>query len=770
MSSNRWEVTEAYKAYICYTKSTKMLLKRLEIAGFKSFARKAELDFASPITAIVGPNGSGKSNVAESFRFVLGEQSIKSMRGKKTEDLIFNGTPQMGRLNRASVKLVFDNTSKFLPVDFSEVSFERVIHRDGVSEYFLNGSSCRLKDITELLANANIGSSGHHIISQGEADRILNAPSPERKEMIEDALGLKVFQTKKEESMRKLEKTFENLEKVQSLRREIAPHIRFLKQQVEKVEKAKAMREELKGIYSEYLMREDAYLRAEQKQLGDKRTAPKQELGDLEKEIAHVRKELSSGDKHSVISDEIAACERNLNEVRRARNEASHEIGMTEGEIRSLSRIAEEARRKQEREDSRTVPLREVKELIQKFGSNSDSYGTMDALKGFVSSIIDSLKSLAQRYEGEVADASATDFSKEIAELEAKKTKLQASLAEYEKEEEKLRATLDEVRRRLDEAKEGTRDAEKRMVSIVARQNELHTMLAMIDREAERLSIEETEFKRELTEAAVLVGRDVISFYDNGQPQSFEAEERTAQLERRKTVERLKIRLETLGGGAGEDVVREFNETTERDAFLAREITDLESSAENLRTLITDLEQQIATRFKDGLAKINDQFSRLFAIMFGGGSAALSSVQERKRRRSAADESAEEMLEGESEQETQEGVDITVDVPRKRIKSLAMLSGGERALTSIALLFAMSQVNPPPFVILDETDAALDEANSRRYGDMIESLADKSQLILITHNRETMSRAGVIYGVTMGGDGVSKLLSIKFNEAVAVAK
>jgi chromosome segregation protein len=122
-----------------------------------------------------------------------------------------------------------------------------------------------------------------------------------------------------------------------------------------------------------------------------------------------------------------------------------------------------------------------------------------------------------------------------------------------------------------------------------------------------------------------------------------------------------------------------------------------------------------------------------------------------------------------AEEETDEGIEISVNLPRKKIKSLMMLSGGERALTSIALIFAMSQVKPPPFIILDETDAALDESNSKKYGDMIENLAKYSQLILITHNRETMSRAGVLYGVTMLS-GVSKLLSIQFDEAVAVAK
>ncbi|MDO8594815.1 MAG: AAA family ATPase, partial [bacterium] len=186
-----------------------MYLKSLELTGFKSFAKKTELSFNTPITAIVGPNGSGKSNTAEGFRFVLGEQSIKSMRGKRTEDLIWNGSPEMGRSNRASVKLMFDNRKRLLNLDVDEVTLERVIYRDSGSEYLVNGSPVRLRDIVELLSGAHIGASGHHIISQGEADRILNANMRERREMIEDALGLKIYQWKREESERKLEKTDE---------------------------------------------------------------------------------------------------------------------------------------------------------------------------------------------------------------------------------------------------------------------------------------------------------------------------------------------------------------------------------------------------------------------------------------------------------------------------------------------------------------------------------------------------------------------------------
>src|SRR4051812_32754960 len=262
-----------------------MYLKSLEISGFKSFGKKVVLEFKHPITAIVGPNGSGKSNIAESFRFVLGEQSIKSLRGKRGEDLIWNGSTEMPRSGKASVKVTFDNTSRFLSLDFDQVVIERAVHRDGVNEYFLNGSQVRLKDVIELLAGAHIGSSGHHIISQGEADRILNASIKERKTMIEEALGLKVYHYKREESLKKLEKTEENLKEAHSLRKEIAPHIKFLEKQVEKIEKAREMRTNLGVLYLEYFKREDTYIRFEKARLTEERRAPDLRLKQLEEEL-----------------------------------------------------------------------------------------------------------------------------------------------------------------------------------------------------------------------------------------------------------------------------------------------------------------------------------------------------------------------------------------------------------------------------------------------------------------------------------------------------
>ncbi|MEK9185751.1 MAG: chromosome segregation protein SMC, partial [Patescibacteria group bacterium] len=220
----------------------------------------------------------------------------------------------------------------------------------------------------------------------------------------------------------------------------------------------------------------------------------------------------------------------------------------------------------------------------------------------------------------------------------------------------------------------------------------------------------------------------------------------------------------------GEEIMKEFRETSERDIFLERELADLRTSSQSLKQLLAELEERLNMEFKEGIEKINKAFNNFFSLMFGGGKAEL--IVENHKAQSAKQEFEEGLAPRSPEEDEvgEEGIEINVSLPKKRIKGLQMLSGGERALTSIALLFAMSQVNPPPFIILDETDAALDEANSKKYGDMIESLSKHSQLILITHNRETMSRAGVIYGVTMGSNGVSRLLSIAFDEAVVVAK
>ena len=752
-----------------------MHLKSLEVAGFKSFAKKTDLEFSTAITGIVGPNGSGKSNVAEAFRFVLGEQSIKSLRGKRGEDLIFNGSPNQARANRASVKITLDNSAKIFPLDFGEITIERVVNRDGVNEYLINGSRTRLKDVQELLASANIGPTGHHIISQGEADRILSSTPRERREMIEDALGLKVYQYKKAESEKKLEKTVQNIAQVESLRREVAPHLRFLEKQMRKMERALELRTDLTKFYAEYLRREDEYLAFHFDRLTLARRQPIAEHGELESKLARAKEKMAEGEKDEK-RDALVALDGRIRDVRESRQATLREMGKVEGQATYLARAIADLERGGTDTTHISVPLSHVTSLVmtvEEEARRAEQETEIEGVRGVVRSMVTSLKSfVSEASRGKVKDETRiASFTGELETLKAITVTHDATLHVIEGKEIALRSEYDTLKKAIETDQSESRGAEREVFEIMGRERELEIMIADIDRDLRMLERDRTDFTREIEEAIMLVGRAAADYFtvevkDEGGTvltrELIAGESRNVQENRRRDLEKMKIRLEELGGAGGEDVLKEYNDAKARDEFLAKEIADLEASVIALRSLIADLTRELNVQFVSGIEKISTEFSTFFGMMFNGGTAALLRVEEKKRK---GDEEDEERM-----KEVEEGIEIDVKLPHKRIKGLEMLSGGERALTSIALIFAMSQVNPPLFVILDETDAALDEANSKRYGDMIAALSTRSQLILITHNRETMSRAGVLYGVTMGADGVSKLLSVKFDEAVTVAK
>ena len=736
------------------------MLKRLEIAGFKSFAKKTVLDFSTATTAIVGPNGSGKSNVAEAFRFALGEQSMKSMRGKRAEDLIFNGSHSAPRANRAAVAIVFDNTKRTFKIDFDEVTIERAVFRDGQSEYSINGSRVRLRDVAELLAGANIGETGHHIISQGEADRILLASARERRAMLEDALGLKAYEFKKQEAEKKLEKTEENIAQVNSLRRELTPHLRFLEKQVEKLERAEELRKELVGLAQTYFAIEDRYLDDERRNVGERKTRAAERLAAAASELAEIEERSTTDAEGTTRLAAVRSAEREVEQVTSEKSALARELGRVEGALAA----AKDRSAKVAREPYAKVPREDLTALAEEARKQSESAKAPEAALAALTALVTAITTLVGRYVGGSDDLLA-DEERTVYALEEERAKLVEKDAAFAKQHEEARAALARARESLTAHDETGKELRRRILDLAQAKAHEEGEVASAEARERELSLLSDSLEREKAEALAIAGSGAVSY---APLESLPTEDRKAQEDRKRSLERMKIRLEE-SGGTGEDIRREHKEVSERETFLAKELEDLSNSAAGLRQLIDDLGAELGKHFSDGLANVNASFSEYFALMFGGGSARLA-LEEPEDEDEAEEE--EEMLEmddsGKPEQKA--GIEIAVNLPKKKVRSLLQLSGGERALTSIALIFAMSQVNPPPFLILDETDAALDEANSRRYGDMIDNLAKRSQLIVITHNRETMSRAGILYGVTMGGDGVSKLLSVKFEEAVQVAK
>ncbi len=757
------------------------MLKSLELSGFKSFGKKTALEFTSPVTAVVGPNGSGKSNIVEAIRFVLGEQSMKSLRGKAGTDLIFKGSKLLGSPSRAAVSITFDNRKKVfsfssgspINIDYDEITISREVYADGANRYLINNSEVRLKDVVELLSSVHIGASGHHIISQGEADRILNSSSKDRRSMVEDALGLKVYQYKIRESERKLEKTQSNMKEVQSLRREIAPHITFLKKQVEKYERANEMREELRALYQEYFAKESSYIKNHTDGLKKRRHELEHEEKRCNDAIASYQAHLSAP-KISKEENEIKELENTLVNIRRERDELGRKLGRLEGMLDALMRAHEAPRPEQ---SSRVMVSRaDLDALIGEFEGTIENIFSVNDMS-VVSAILKKIKIKLEDFRARVFENHKTveaEVNKE--ELATLKESHNALLDELKKCEHKEKETITEISKLQSFIKEESaeiREKERQYYELSAKKSEVVNSLSVLTLQEENLAKISSDFENELRESVVLVGGGVSGYKDD-----IGVEDRGAQDSLRKRIERIKIKLEDVGGGGGTDIMKEFKDTTERDQFLGRELDDLTESVNSLRTLIGDLKVTLDKEFKQGVEKINKEFQEFFSLMFGGGSAFLTVTVEHKRVKKGAEEGEEdeaaytessgEPMDGELDFER--GIEITVSLPKKKVKDLHMLSGGERSLTSIALLFAMSQVNPPPFLVLDETDAALDEANSRKYGNMLESLSKYSQLIVVTHNRETMSRAQVLYGITMGAEGASKLLSIKFDEAVQIAK
>lgn len=741
------------------------MLTRLEITGFKSFARKTVLDFSARATAIVGPNGSGKSNVAEAFRFALGEQSMKSLRGKRSEDLIFSGSHAAPRANRAAVTVWFDNRDRgngrlFPKIDFDEVSVERAVFRDGTGEYLINGTKVRLRDVQELLAAANIGDTGHHIISQGEADRILTAHPRERRAMLEDALGLKAFEYRKQEAIRKLEKTEQNVREVEALRREIAPHVKFLKRQVERLERAQALVEELREACRAYFPREERYLEAERSRLAAERERAQAMLAEATAGLAAFEERDRQDQASLKHAERVRQAEREQERIQRERSELARELGRVEGALEGAKRrAAHEARG----ERDLTIPRDDLHALLEETARATDLPEDADEgrLRAAVRAVRTLVEAFCARYE-KLVDDFLSDEEQRARALEGEREALLAKDAALAAAYDEARAELARAREAAIAHEETDREERQRLLGIAQRKGEAESALATLAGNERALGLLVQELERDKAEALVLAGSAALSYAPL--PDEAPEEPRSVQEDRKRALERLKIRVEEAGGGSDE-VRKEYDDAVAREAFLAQELEDLARSSAGLRELIQSIETELAETFAAGLAQVNASFGEFFALMFGGGGARLILEDPQDEE---DEESAEEG--GAPAARRKAGIDVAINLPKKRVQSLMQLSGGERALTSIALIFAMSQVNPPPFLILDETDAALDEANSRRYGDLIDLLAEKSQLIVITHNRETMSRAGILYGVTMGADAISKLLSIQFEEAAKVAK
>lgn len=723
-----------------------MILKRLELSGFKSFANKTVLEFPAHVVAIVGPNGSGKSNVIDAVRWLLGERDAKNLRGGKIEDLIFSGTPSRPRAGMAQSALYFDNSSGFFPVEFPEVSISRQISRDGQSTYHLNNSEVRLKDLVDFLAKSRLGSRGLTIIGQGNSDLFIKATPEERRFMIEEILGLREYQIKKTDAVKKMSTTTVNLDKTKALIEEIRPHLKVLRRQTEKWEQRGALERELRDLEYFFFGNKLAEIHK-----GAEAVAP--ELGKLEEALMTTRAELEKREKElGRIEEQNPFQKKEAEEIKAKkipllgrRSELQKELGRLEVQLEMLERA--------QKPEEKQVDIARAVSLIKKIRQE---------LESFLSAESEVMKEKIHALTAEIDEVFETP-GKNPDHEEVKKLKglngqaldalraLDEELAAIEKRESELTGELEGFNSVFRKAMGEIEFAKAELARLEAQKNKL-----LFERERHDLKLNDVRVQlaeRELREEDI-----VESIRENGLPQVALA---MPDVERR--MFRLRNELANIGE-VDEALIKEYRESDARHEFLTTQAADLDKAIIDLGNLVQELNQKIHVEFAKSMKQINEEFNRFFGLMFNGGSAKLK-LQKPEKKESVVEEGMEEVVKTEELTEEQEeaaaGIDVEVSLPRKKVSSLEVLSGGERSLVSIAALFALISVSPPPFLVLDEVDAPLDERNARRFSDMLKEFAKKTQFVMVTHNRATMEAADILYGVTLGEDGTSKILSLK---------
>lgn len=852
-----------------------MYLEKLEIQGFKSFANHTTLLFNRDMTAIVGPNGSGKSNIADAVRWVLGEQSVKTLRGKKSEDVIFAGSDKKNKLGYAEVSLYLNNSDRQADVDYEQIIVTRKIERNGETEYLINNNKVRLFDVQLLLAKANFGQKTYSVIGQGMIDSILVSSGQERKEFFDEATGVKQFQIKKNQAINKLDSAKENLEQTAKILAELDPRLRSLTRQVKRLEKREKLEEELRSIQTEYYSFLTNNINKDLKEKRDDFDKLQKEVSDLNQKLIDLQTQLDKEERSSSRQDNFTILQKKLSQIQSELAALIKEKTILEGQadlklmstgksdiVWLKSRIEEvknqinqdkltlaekESALKlaksnvDELEHKRKFIMEEFSKLEDKLMNNGEmspeelrdklagilkkqigfqellekmeSIDTLPDLKKACYQVTESVNTLFSKIKVSKEDNRKlwqSEFNKMlnskdnlVAEISEARTKLAVLESELNKIKENVDRSEDELKKLESDAKRLSGDRSDNsdiLKNILTRIEGKNKDLQDIEKQIQEFNQIEESKKQSLVQAQK-VFREVQADFNNKNSRLNEIKVQLARLEtrqeelEREIMEELKdFKLKKTGdinievsrekinslknqlsiiGGIDEIVMEEYKEVSERYNFLKSQSDDLNVAIAHLEKVIKDLEEAISKQFDQSFRNINKYFNEYFKKLFSGGKAELildiSEVRVAKKGNNEDEDSDDNDEEDEVETKKQYGIEIKATPPGKKLSSINMLSGGEKALTSIALISAIIANSPSPFVVLDEVDAALDEANSVRFAEILKELSEKTQFVAITHNRATMHKSKIIYGVTMGDDGVSKLLSMSFDEADQIA-
>lgn len=718
-------------------------LKRIELQGFKSFAEKTILDLPARVVAVVGPNGSGKSNIVDALRWVLGEREAKKLRGETLDKLIFAGSEKRAAVGFAKVILSFDNKERILGEDAEEVELERRVDRTGTSQFFWNGSEIRLKDLIPTLAKARLGTRGLTIIGQGENDIFVRSSPEERRLMVEEILGLKEYRLKKQTAERRLETSLINLDKAKAQLEELAPHLRLLRRQRTKFLKRSELEKKLKDYENQYFSFHFHNLNEAMRKAQEPIFKLQEIKSKKEEEVKLIEKNIKEINEKSGESERIKKLRSDLNNLLNKKFSLKESLGRLEAEIEIKKSIPHHA------------TLHELEAGIKSFIAEVKGLFAFDDVRKIKERLRELVAKLERLLRGD--KKSDTEALEKKKKFEDALRAVDGEIKKLEEESERLTSVQEELNQ------EFRREVEK----LELKKNELRrleTELQAAIFEKEKIELKIAELEREWQAA----GRDMAELKDLPAREGVAGDGTVAGGDLERKIMRLRSELAAIGE-IDESLVKEADEKEERYEFLKKEISDLEDAIKDLKILIRELDDKIHSEFKTSFKEINEEFNNYFRLMFGGGRARLKlqkykPAQMPENSSLVTQEGEEEQIKEENKnEEIKAGIEIDLNVPQKSLKGIEMLSGGEKSLVSLAALFALISVSPPPFLVLDEIDAALDEENARRFAELIKEFSKHTQFILVTHNRATMEAAQILYGVTMNEDGTSKVLSLKFD-------
>lgn len=769
-----------------------MYLKNITLRGFKSFKSKSQLFFEPGISVIVGPNGSGKSNIADAISWVLGEQSPKSLRGSSMGDVIFRSKNE--EMGIAEVSLMFDNSNKLFNTEFRDVKFTRRVFTRGGSEYFINSSPCRLIDMQELTADTGIGRGLYIIINQGQINEIAVLKPIERKNIIDEVLGISKHKNRRDKSLSKLQKVKNDIERIDDLMEEIKRTMDPLEIEAKRAQKHSEIFNLLKDEEISLFITHLNHLNNEWESENESYRKNKDELKEISSKILSVEKEKDDLIKISnKEQDEYEFWKNKIDWFNSEKNRLESIIALIESKKNVFSTLynmfdlkftsgmsgTNELKVSLEKDKNGidisylqkiSNGLKRIDDLLLKFLENLKKTvkdkNTVDYVENEGNLIIEEIKKLykiietSQRGKDAISkkepqkgnEKQVDNFKKRLDRIRIIKNicmtnlersrKIHSILNDYLSVSEDIKNKLYPEFERRSNLISGSQD---KINGLGIRINQLSISRSNLENNIYKIDLK----KEQIKEKVEAITENIVDNYNLSIDYALKSYSPSSDIKESEVkVKRFKNEIKKYGN-VNPNASIEYNRIKKRFDFLADQSLDLVESKKNLEELIKDINERIADYFFKKFDEINQCFKNYFKILFPLG------------------EGEMQLEKSDSESDDEIGVDLKVDIGNNKFVPLSLLSGGEKSLVSIAFLFSIYSINSSPFYVFDEVDASLDDVNISRFLTLVNKFSEKQQIIIITHQKRTMEVADTIYGVTMQSNGISKIISEKIGKKYA---